>query len=91
MERGAEEDVAGDWTIFLARRAPTIKLWSLDARSEGQSSHPLVPEQFAHEWEGGEEETRAVKELPPRPLARLLFALGGGMKEAMKKAMSKAT
>ena len=26
------------------------------ARSEGQSSHPLVSEPFAHEWEGGEEE-----------------------------------
>jgi len=52
MERGAQKNVAGDWTILRARRAPTIKLWSLDARSEGQSSHPLVSEPFAHEWEG---------------------------------------
>ena len=28
-----------------------MKRWSLDARSEGQSIHPLVSEQFAHEWE----------------------------------------
>ena len=54
MEGRAQKDVAGDWTILLARRAPTIKLWSLDARSEGQSGHPLVSEPFAHEWEGGE-------------------------------------
>jgi len=32
-----------------------MKRWSLDARSEGQFSHPLVSEPFAHEWEGGEE------------------------------------
>ena len=56
MERGAQKNVAGNWTILRARRAPTIKLWSLDARSEGQSSHPLVSEPFAHEWEGGEED-----------------------------------
>jgi hypothetical protein len=54
VERGAQKDVAGDWTILRARRALTIKLWSLDARSEGQSSHPLVSEPFAHEWERGE-------------------------------------
>ena len=53
MEGCAEKAVAGDWTILLARRAPTIKLWSLDARSEGQSSHPLVSGHFAHEREGG--------------------------------------
>ena len=75
MERGAEKDVAGNWTILLARRAPTIKLWSLDARSEGQSGHPLVPEQFAHEWEGGEEATRAVEEPPARPPFEMLSAL----------------
>jgi hypothetical protein len=33
-----------------------MKRWSLDARSEGQSSHPLVSEPFAHEWEEGEED-----------------------------------
>jgi hypothetical protein len=27
-----------------------MRRWSLDARSEGQSSHPLVSEPFAHEW-----------------------------------------
>jgi hypothetical protein len=56
VEGRAQKNVAGDWTILLARRAPTIKLWSLDARSEGQSSHPLVSEQFAYEWEEGEED-----------------------------------
>jgi len=33
-----------------------MKRWSLDARSEGQSSHPLGSEQFAHEWEGDEQD-----------------------------------
>jgi hypothetical protein len=33
-----------------------MKRWSLNARSEGQSSHPLVSEPFAHEREGDEEE-----------------------------------
>ncbi len=28
-------------TVLLARRAPTIKRWSLDARSEEQSAHSL--------------------------------------------------
>jgi hypothetical protein len=56
VEGRAQKDVAGDWTILRARRAPTIKLWSLNARSEGQSSHPLGSEPFAHEWEGGEED-----------------------------------
>ena len=28
-------------TILLARRAPTVKQWSLDARSEGQSGDSL--------------------------------------------------
>jgi len=31
-----------------------MKRWSLDARSEGQSSHPLVLEHFTHGWERGE-------------------------------------
>jgi len=31
----------GQATIFLARRAPTIKLWSLDARSEKRFACPL--------------------------------------------------
>ena len=56
MEGCAEKDVAGGWTILLARRGPTMERWSLDARSEGQSSHPLVLEPFAHGWERGEEE-----------------------------------
>jgi hypothetical protein len=35
-------------TILLARRAPTMKQWSLDARSEGQSGDSLVLEIEAH-------------------------------------------
>ena len=66
MERGAQKNVAGNWTILRARRAPTIKLWSLDARSEGQSSHPLVSEPFAHEWEGGEEARTSDGATSPR-------------------------
>jgi hypothetical protein len=41
VEGRAEEDVAGNWIILLARRTRTIKMCSFDARSEGQSSHPL--------------------------------------------------
>ena len=52
MEGCAQKDVAGDWTILLASRTRTIGMCSFDARSEGQSSHPLVSEQVAHEWEG---------------------------------------
>jgi hypothetical protein len=33
----SEGKKGGHRTILLARRAPTIKRWSLDARSEGQS------------------------------------------------------
>jgi hypothetical protein len=57
VEGGAEEDdddVAGDWTILLARRTRTIRMCSFDARSEGQSSHPLVLEHFTHGLEKGE-------------------------------------
>ncbi len=31
----------GGWPALCARRAPTIRLWSLDARSEGRATHPL--------------------------------------------------
>ena len=37
-------------TIFLARRAPTMKRWSLDARSEGQAATPLVRQKDHGSW-----------------------------------------
>ncbi|MGH7486836.1 MAG: hypothetical protein ACREMY_14730, partial [bacterium] len=36
-----QKDARGQATILLARRAPTIKRWSLDARSEGRFAYPL--------------------------------------------------
>jgi hypothetical protein len=39
-------------TVLLARRAPTIKLWSLDARSEEQSTSSL--------WEVGNQKGLAL-------------------------------
>ena len=38
---GVSDSKRGQATILLARRAPTIKRWSLDARSEGQFACPL--------------------------------------------------
>src|SRR5881296_14419 len=34
-------------TVLLARRAPTMRRWSLDARSEGQPGYSLLGEQRA--------------------------------------------
>src|SRR2546422_10030775 len=34
-------------TVLLARRAPTIRRWSLDARSEGQPGYSLLGKQRA--------------------------------------------
>ena len=36
-----EKDEREQATILLVRRAPTIKQWSLDARSEGQFAYAL--------------------------------------------------
>jgi hypothetical protein len=35
--RGLRREGGSRQTVLLARRAPTMKRWSLDARSEGQS------------------------------------------------------
>ena len=34
-------------TLLLARRAPTMERWSLDARSEGGFAYPLLEEKKA--------------------------------------------
>jgi hypothetical protein len=39
---GPQKDEREQATILLARRAPTIKLWSLDARSEGRFACSLM-------------------------------------------------
>ena len=36
-----QKDARGQATTLLARRAPTIQRWSLNARSEGWFAHPL--------------------------------------------------
>ncbi len=40
-KRALEVERRDSWYGLRARRAPTIKQWSLDARSEGQSGHSL--------------------------------------------------
>ena len=40
--RDPQERGSGQATILLARRALTIKRWSLDARSEGRFACPLL-------------------------------------------------
>jgi hypothetical protein len=37
-----QKNARGQATTLLARRAPTTKRWSLDARSEGWFAHPLL-------------------------------------------------
>jgi hypothetical protein len=39
--RGLRKMRGSRQTVLLARRAPTIKRWSLDARSEEQSAYSL--------------------------------------------------
>src|SRR5881296_1782166 len=49
-------------TVLLARRAPTMRRWSLDARSEGQPGYSLLGEQRAPIkpcWTGAVGPTRA--------------------------------
>ena len=50
-------------TVLLARRAPRINRWSLDARSEEQSAYPLGEV----EESGGPRWTRAVGDQPAPP------------------------
>ncbi len=55
-ETQTHRGVRGQATILLARRAPTIKQWSLDARSEGPFARPLwgkLRNQTALAWANG--------------------------------------
>ena len=45
-ERAASEGGSSQ-AVLLARRAPTIRQWSLDARSEGQPGYSLLGKQGA--------------------------------------------
>ena len=56
----------GQATILLARRAPTIKRWSLDARSEGQFACPPV-----EKVKNQKGLTRRPRSKAPHALARL--------------------
>jgi len=55
-------------TVLLARRAPTIKRWSLDARSEEQSAYSF--------WGG-----RGIRRPSPGLMARLGVPVGGWVRK----------
>src|SRR6267142_2271251 len=55
-------------TVLLARRAPTIKRWSLDARSEEQSAYSF--------WGG-----RGIRRPSPGLMARLGVPVGGRVRK----------